>query len=105
MWRFNHKIRSLPAGKILRIQTLEPAVIHWSADAWQPAQDVTTHDVGLGMHKADLTTKALAEGKRVSSPFYWPAADHWEGAAVIIRNAAGPRNGTLSAERSGPNGK
>src|SRR5512142_362079 len=34
VWRFNHKIRSLPAGKILRVETLAPAVIHWSDDDW-----------------------------------------------------------------------
>jgi glucoamylase len=28
VWRFNHKIRSLPAGKLLRIETLTSAVIH-----------------------------------------------------------------------------
>ena len=30
VWRFNHKIRSMPSGKILRIETMAPAVIHWS---------------------------------------------------------------------------
>ena len=79
VWRFNHKIRSMPAGKILRIETLAPAVIHWSADDWNTVQDVTTHDVGLGIHIADLATKALPEGKQIKFTFYWPDADHWEG--------------------------
>ena len=60
VWRFNHKIRSMPAGKVLRIETLAPGVIHWSGDDWNTVRDVTTHDVGLGIHIADLTTQALA---------------------------------------------
>ena len=35
VWRFNHKIRSMPAGKILRIELMAPAVIHWTADDWK----------------------------------------------------------------------
>jgi hypothetical protein len=100
VWRFNHKIRLLPAGKILRIETLTPAVIHWSADDWQTVQDVTTHDVGLGIHIADLTTKAVPEGKQVKFTFYWPDADHWEGADFIVRVGSFHWDGTASAERS-----
>jgi hypothetical protein len=37
-WRFNHKIRSMPAGKILRIETMAP-VIRWSVDDWHTVQD------------------------------------------------------------------
>jgi hypothetical protein len=45
-WRFNHKIRVMPAGKILRIETMAPAVIHWSVDDWDTVQDVKTRDTG-----------------------------------------------------------
>ena len=85
VWRFNHKIRSLPAGKILRIETLAPASIHWSADDWNTVQDATTHDMGLGIHIADLTTQALSEGSQVKFTFYWPGAGHWEGTDFIVR--------------------
>jgi glucoamylase len=75
----------MPAGKILRIETTAPAVIHWSADDWNTVQDVTAHDVGLGIHIADLTTKALPEKKQVKFTFYWPDTDHWEGVDFIVR--------------------
>jgi glucoamylase len=84
VWRFNHKIRSLPAGKILRLETMAPAVIHWSGDAWNTVQDVETHDVGLGIHSADLATRELAEGKQVKFTFYWPDAGHWEGSDFVV---------------------
>jgi glucoamylase len=88
VWRFNHKIRSMPAGKILRVETLAPAVIHWSADDWKTVQDVTARDVGLGIHVADLTTQGLPEGRQIKFTFYWPRADRWEGADFVVRVAS-----------------
>jgi len=73
-----------PAGKILRIETLEPAVVHWSGDDWKTTEDVKTHDVGLGMHIADLSTNALSKDKQIKFTFYWPNANHWEGKDFII---------------------
>jgi glucoamylase len=85
VWRFNHKIRAIPTGKILRIETLAPAVIHWSADDWKTIQDVTSHDVGLGIHIADLAIKALPDGQHIKFTFYWPDARHWEGTDFSVR--------------------
>jgi len=79
VWRFNHKIRSIPSGKNLRIETLAAAVIHWSADEWKTVRDAATHDVGLGMHIADLSTEALPGGGKIKFTFRWPEADRWEG--------------------------
>jgi glucoamylase len=79
IWRFNHKIRSLPAGKILRIETLVAARIHWSADHWTSVQDLSSHDTGLGVHFTDLPTQALAAGARITFTFHWLEADRWEG--------------------------
>jgi glucoamylase len=85
VWRFNHKIRSLPVGKILRIETLAPAVIRWSPDEWNTSQDIRTNDTGLGIHSADLATGSLTEGKQARFTFYWPDAGHWEGADYAVR--------------------
>ena len=84
-WRFNHKIRSLPAGKLLRIETMAPAVIHWSADNWNSVEDVEVHDAGLGIYAADLATESLTQGTEINFTFYWPGADHWEGEDFSIR--------------------
>jgi len=100
VWRFNHKIRSLPPGKMLRLETPTPAVIHWSADDWKTVRDATTHDVGLGIHIADLSTKSLPEGKQIKFTFYWPDADHWEGKDFIVRVGSFRRDGTAASERS-----
>jgi hypothetical protein len=99
VWRFNHKIRSMPPGKLLRIETLAPAVIHWSADDWSTAQDARSHDAGLGIHLADLSTKALPEGKQVKFTFYWPEAGQWEGKNFIVHVGSWPQDGSAAEKR------
>ena len=84
VWRVNHKLRFMPAGKILRIETMAPAVIHWSGNDWHTVQNTATHDVGLGIHTADLATSELTQGKQVKFTFYWPDAGHWEGVDFVI---------------------
>jgi glucoamylase len=85
IWRFNHKIRSMPAGKTLRIETLAPASIHWSADGWITVQDTTTHAVGLGIHIAELTTAGLTAEEQIKFTLYWLEAARWEGADFTVR--------------------
>jgi glucoamylase len=87
VWRFNHKIRSLPAGKVLRIETLVPAVINWSADEWKAPREARTEDTGLGIHRADLATDSLPEGRCIRFTFYWPDAGHWEGVDFAVEVA------------------
>ncbi len=99
IWRFNHKIRSMPSSKMLRIETMAPAVIHWSADDWEMVQDVRTYDSGLGIHIANLSTEALPEGKQVKFTFYWPEAGHWEGVDFVVRVDSLRPDGLASAER------
>ena len=100
VWRFNHKLRSMPAGKLLRIETLAPAVIHWSADGWNTVHDVTAQDCGLGIHIADLQTKAILEGKHIQFTFHWPEADRWEGKDFIVEIDSGRGNELASAQGS-----
>jgi glucoamylase len=103
-WRFNHKLRSLPPGKILRIELMAPAVLHWTADNWKTCQDIKTLDGGLGIHLADLPTQSLPEGKQIKFTFYWPESSHWEGNDFMVRIAAWRREDFVSAERNGING-
>ena len=79
LWRFNHKCRLLIQGTTLRIETLFPALIHWSGDEWKTSRDVKTGDTGLGVHFADLDTASLETGKKVVFTFYWTGSSRWEG--------------------------
>jgi glucoamylase len=83
-WRFNNKVRAMPPGKVLRLETLAPALVHWSSDGWRTTRDETTRDTTLGMHVADLPTEHLCQGARIDLTFYWPEADRWEGADYLV---------------------
>ena len=84
-WRFNNKIRVMPAGQMLRIETLAPAVVHWSVNGWRDVHDTATRDTTLGIQLVDLATSRLRNGDGVDFTFYWPAADRWEGVDFVIR--------------------
>ena len=84
IWRFNNKIRTIPTGKILRVETLAPAVVHWGGAGWTGVNDVQTIDTGLGVFVADLDTAGLAPGSHVIFTFYWPDVGHWEGADHVV---------------------
>jgi len=88
VWRFNHKIRSLPAGKKLRIETCEPSVVHWSGDGGTTSHDIETRDTGLVTHVADLATETLREGDVVEFTFYWPEEDRWEDSGFSVQVGA-----------------
>lgn len=100
VWRFNHKIRSMPVGKILRVETLTPATVHWSADDWTTVQNASTHDTGLGVHTVDLATDAAPEGSQIKFTFHWSDADRWEGKDFIVRVVSLRSNTSAVAERS-----
>ncbi len=77
-WRFNNKCRTMPQGKKLRLVLPAPAMIHWSLDGWQTAQDTDTRGP-LGVYVADLPSDQLSAGHEIIFTFYWPQARRWEG--------------------------
>jgi glucoamylase len=77
-WRFNHKLRTIAEARQLRIETLVPVLVHWSADNWLTTHDTNSRDTQLGVHVTDLPTETLPIGTRVLFTFYWPEADRWE---------------------------
>jgi glucoamylase len=89
IWRFNHKCRTMPVGKTLRVEVLAPATVHWSEDGWRTVHDTPTKDTGLGVHCADLLTSHISAGGTVEFTFYWNEAGKWENTnfAVTISEA------------------
>jgi len=82
-WRFNHKLRVIPRGAPLRLETLARAIVHWSYDDWKTCQDIATRDSGLGVHFVDLEpVEAGARAFRFT--FYWPDAGHWENRDFVV---------------------
>ncbi len=83
-WRFNNKPRSMPCGKKLRILAPEPALVHWSFDGWQTAQDNDTAESGWTLQYLDLPTEKLVSGKQIVFTFYWKNRGEWEGRDYIV---------------------
>jgi glucoamylase len=77
-WRFNNKIRTVPAGKTLRVEVLDPATVHWSTDNWATAHDSHTVENAFGIHLADLPAAGLPEGSTLTFTFFWPGTGDWE---------------------------
>jgi glucoamylase len=84
IWRFNNKVRTMPAVRTLRVETLARASVHWSVDGWRTVHDTATHDTTLGVHVVDLPTLGLRRGGRVDFTFYWPDVDLWEGTDFFV---------------------
>jgi len=78
-WRFNNKCQTIPAGKILRLELLAMATVHWSADNWQTVNDTQTHEIGLDVHLLDLPVDRLPANTTLVFTFYWSASNTWEG--------------------------
>jgi len=83
-WRFNNKPRSIPCGKTLRLDLLSPAMVHWSFDGWQTAQDSSTWDTGLGVYVVDLPTEKLTVGRQIVFTFYWLKENSWHGSDFSV---------------------
>jgi glucoamylase len=84
IWRFNNKVRTMPMNRTLRVETLAPAVVHWSADEWRTVRDTSTRDTTLDVQVCDLETSNLRDGDRIHFTFYWPEADRWEGVDYVV---------------------
>lgn len=84
LWRYNHKCRMISEGKTLRIETLSPAVIHWSNDEWRTSKDMNAVDIGIGSYIADLDTSRCTAGQKIVFTIYWSESRRWEGVDFTI---------------------
>ncbi|MBB4569717.1 glucan 1,4-alpha-glucosidase [Rhizobium leucaenae] len=77
-WRPTNKRAQMPAGRTLRIELPEPALVHWSKDGWATCTDTEARDTGCGTHVCDLPTKTLGPGTIIFTIF-WTDTQRWEG--------------------------
>jgi glucoamylase len=91
-WRFNNKSRFILEGKILRIEVLAKALVHWSDGNWLSIHDQETLDSRLGVHYVDLPTNKLRAGSKVVFTFFWSEVSRWEGINFEIEIAPKEKN-------------
>ncbi|HEX3721914.1 MAG TPA: glycoside hydrolase family 15 protein, partial [Nitrolancea sp.] len=77
-WRFNQQVRTIPAGKQLRLEVTAPARVRW-CDGGPDWHDAETRDTELGIHLVDLPTTELAAGTTITFTFFWTERNSWEG--------------------------
>jgi glucoamylase len=82
-WTFAHQPASIATGKVLRIVTTAPAMVHWSLDGWQAVNDNETAETSLGCWFLDLPTDQLPSGSDVVFTFRW--AEGWQGRDFRVR--------------------
>ncbi|MEP7117416.1 MAG: glucan 1,4-alpha-glucosidase [Acidobacteriota bacterium] len=84
VWRPRHPRTAMAAGRMLRVESLEPMVVVWTADQWVTTHDLAARDSGLGVFVADLPTSALTPGAVVE--FTMRLGDgQWDGTNYTVR--------------------
>ena len=64
IWKFNRQVRSIPAGRNLRIQAASSFRLHWTCDEWKQAHDTDSTSIGTGHEYVDIRVRTGAEGSR-----------------------------------------
>jgi glucoamylase len=88
MWSYQHSIRWMPAGQILRLIIAADASITWSADDWASTNQTNAIALSaLNLWFADLPTEACPEGTVIQFAFSWQATQRGEGRnhSVMVR--------------------
>jgi glucoamylase len=88
VWRLTAKTDHIAAGRILRLEFLEPAQVHWSIDNWTKVLDSPAVATGLGTYIFDLPNDGLGGAGTVRFTMFWPQRNRWEGSdfeVAIVR--------------------
>ena len=73
----------MPPSRTLRVETLAPAVVHWSVDGWRTVHD-TSHETRHSACTVATWGPGPGPGDRVHFTFYWPEEDRWEGVDFLV---------------------
>jgi glucoamylase len=84
VWRTTARIDSIAAGRVLRLEFLEPARIRWSSDEWGTTTDSETKASGLGLAFYDLPTADLTAETMIRFTVFWPNQNRWEGTDFLV---------------------
>ncbi len=88
VWKFNRRVRTVAAGKILRIQAPASFRLHWTTNEWKKVNDTDAASTAVGIHFVDIKVSKKQKAP-VRFTFYWPHEDRWEGKDfdVLVREA------------------
>ena len=83
IWRFNWQCKKISTEKILRIEVMNAAIIHWTDDDWITQKDMPTTDTNLNIHVADIKSENK-NASEIKFTFYWKDANQWENKDFIV---------------------
>ena len=83
MWKHNRQPKHVRAGSLLRIQAIEPFMLHWSRDEWHTVQETHSTMLPLGLTYVDVEV-AADETAPIRFTFHWRDPDHWEGRDYLV---------------------
>ena len=78
IWKFNRQVRSIPPGRVLRIQAESAFRLHWTLDEWRHSADRPSTPTALGMDFVDISIP-LRQAAPLRFTFFWTADGRWEG--------------------------
>ena len=84
IWRFNWPCIDISSEKVLRIEVLAPAIVHWTIDNWETQTDTHTKDTELGIHVADIDLRNEKSGE-IKFTFFWKNEKHWENKDFMVK--------------------
>jgi len=87
VWQIASKVAAIAAGRVLRLELMDAARIHWSTDNWKTIFDSDTIATGLDTYVCDLPTERLTPANVVRFTMFWPGQNRWEGADFQVEIA------------------
>jgi glucoamylase len=79
IWSPKNKVRTIPAGKNLRVEAMQPFALSWTGDGWKNSTSNSSASSGLGVYYVDVPSASLEVGGSISFTFYWQEENRWEG--------------------------
>jgi glucoamylase len=78
-WRTGSPFSSLPAGKAILIEAVEPFVLHFGYNGWHRTSDQPSAPTAFGLHGVELAFAELDGARTLDFTFYFPGREAWEG--------------------------
>lgn len=80
VWKPNRQVRFMRKDSILRIQEVEPFLLHWSSDGWQSHNDTESSSNSLQIDFVDLPVAvSSSRGICIRFTLRWRNTNQWEG--------------------------
>jgi glucoamylase len=79
VWRVTTRTLRIAARRPLRLEFMEPALVHWSTNNWEITTDSTAEPTDFGTYIFDLPTEAIQPDGTIVFTIYWTQKNTWAG--------------------------